>query len=86
MEKRIGIFGGSFDPIHSGHLNIATSAYKEFDLDEVWFVPAGHSPNKNENQMTPADLRAEMVSLAIEGIHWITSNAGIIRKLSARKQ
>lgn len=68
MEKRIGIFGGSFDPIHSGHLNIATSAYKEFDLDEVWFVPAGHSPNKNENQMTPADLRAEMVSLAIEGI------------------
>lgn len=68
MERKIGVFGGSFDPIHSGHLNIAKSACKEFDLDEVWFVPAGHSPNKNENQMTPADLRAEMVSLAIEGI------------------
>ena len=67
MEEKIGIFGGSFDPIHLGHLNIAKSAYEEFDLDEVWFVPAGHSPNKNEKQMTPAESRAEMVSLAIEG-------------------
>ena len=68
MEKKIGIFGGSFDPIHCGHINIAKSAYEEFDLDEVWFVPAGHSPNKDENRMTPADVRAKMVSLAIEGI------------------
>ena len=67
-DEKIGIFGGSFDPIHSGHLNIAKSAYEEFDLDEVWFVPAGHSPNKSEAQMTPAAIRAEMVSLAIEGI------------------
>lgn len=68
MEEKIGIFGGSFDPIHLGHLNIAKSAYKEFALDEVWFVPAGHSPNKDETQMTPADIRARMVSLAIEEI------------------
>lgn len=68
MEEKIGIFGGSFDPIHLGHLNIARSAYEEFALNEVWFVPAGHSPNKDEKQMTPAETRAKMVSLAIEDI------------------
>lgn len=64
--KKIGILGGSFDPIHMGHLNIAQSAYLEYGLDEVWFIPAGHSPNKNEREMTPAELRAQMVSLAVE--------------------
>lgn len=64
--KKIGILGGSFDPIHQGHLNIARSAYEEFALDEVWFIPAGHSPNKNEKKMTPARQRADMVALAIE--------------------
>lgn len=63
--KRVGILGGSFDPIHRGHLNIAQSAYEEFALDEVWFIPAGHSPNKDEKKMTAADIRAEMTSLAI---------------------
>lgn len=64
--KKIGIFGGSFDPIHRGHLAIAEAAYREFGLDEVWFIPAGHSPNKDERGMTSPELRAEMVSLAIE--------------------
>lgn len=66
--KKIGILGGSFDPIHKGHLNIAQSAFEEFDLDEVWFIPAGHSPNKAEEKMTPAGERAKMVQLAIEEI------------------
>lgn len=64
-QRKIGIFGGSFDPIHQGHLNIAQSAYEEFSLDEVWFIPAGHSPNKDERGMTSAIDRAEMVALAI---------------------
>lgn len=64
-KRKIGIFGGSFDPIHQGHLNIARSAYEEFSLDEVWFIPAGHSPNKDEHGMTSATNRAEMVELAI---------------------
>lgn len=63
--RKVGILGGSFDPIHQGHLNIAKSAYDEFDLDEVWFIPAGHSPNKDERGMTPAKERAKMVALAI---------------------
>ena len=66
--KRVGILGGSFDPIHKGHLNIAQSAYEEFALDEVWFIPAGHSPNKDEKKMTAADIRAEMTALAIYDI------------------
>lgn len=63
--KKIGIIGGSFDPIHNGHLAIALSAYQDFSLDEVWFIPAGHSPNKDENQMTDANIRAEMTELAV---------------------
>lgn len=65
MNRKIGILGGSFDPIHKGHLNIAWSAYREFALDEVWFIPAGHSPNKDESGMTPAAARVEMTELAI---------------------
>lgn len=64
-SRKIGILGGSFDPIHQGHLNIAKCAYDEFGLDEVWFIPAGHSPNKDERDMTSAEMRADMVALAI---------------------
>lgn len=64
QNKKIGILGGSFDPIHNGHLAIAQSAYEDFTLDEVWLVPAGHSPNKDEKKMTSAIVRAEMVALA----------------------
>lgn len=66
--KKIGILGGSFDPIHNGHLAIAESAYREFLLDEVWFIPAGHSPNKNEAEMTEAKVRAEMTEIAVSDI------------------
>ena len=64
--RKIGILGGSFDPVRNGHLAIARAAYTDFDLDEVWFIPAGHSPNKNESGMTPSEYRAEMVALAVK--------------------
>ena len=64
--RKIGILGGSFDPVHNGHLAIARAAYTDFDLDEVWFIPAGHSPNKNESGMTLPEYRAEMVALAVK--------------------
>lgn len=66
FSKKVGILGGSFDPIHMGHLNIAKSACEEFVLDEVWFIPAGHSPNKDETKMTSAVHRAKMTELAIK--------------------
>lgn len=68
QNKKIGILGGSFDPIHNGHLAIAESAYKDFNLDEIWLIPAGHSPNKNEEKMTNAVIRAEMTALAVKNI------------------
>lgn len=68
QNKKIGILGGSFDPIHNGHLSIAMSAYKDFNLDEIWLIPAGHSPNKDENKMTSAAVRAEMTALAAQNI------------------
>jgi nicotinate-nucleotide adenylyltransferase len=66
--RRIGLLGGSFDPIHNGHINIAEAAYREFELDEVWFIPAGHSPNKDENSMTDAAHRYRMVELAVSSV------------------
>jgi len=64
---RIGIFGGSFDPIHVGHLMIAETAREQLRLDRVLFLPAAKSPLKQE--VTPADSKAriEMIRLAIGG-------------------
>ena len=46
--RKIGILGGSFDPIHNGHLAIARAAYTDLIWTKSGFIPAGHSPNKNE--------------------------------------
>lgn len=64
--QRVGLFGGSFDPIHVGHLHVARSAQAAFGLDRVVFVPAARSPHKRE--LTPASGadRLAMVRLAIE--------------------
>ena len=64
MGKRIGMLGGTFDPIHYGHLKIAEKAYEEFNLDEVIFIPTGNSYMK-EN-VTDASSRLDMVKLAVE--------------------
>lgn len=56
----IGILGGSFDPIHNGHLHMAKCAYESYAPDQVWLIPAGHSPNKDEHGMTDAKDRFQM--------------------------
>ena len=62
----IAIFGGTFDPIHIGHLIIAEQAFNRYDLSKVIFMPAGNPPHKNKKDLTSADLRLQMVKLAIE--------------------
>jgi nicotinate-nucleotide adenylyltransferase len=64
-QKRIGILGGTFDPIHNAHLAIAEEARKRLHLDEVLFVPAGQPWMKTDHPVTPAAHRAAMVQLAI---------------------
>ena len=65
MEK-IGIMGGTFDPIHYGHLMIAENAREQFGLDKVLFIPTGNPPHKQRQHVTEAIHRCRMVSLAIE--------------------
>lgn len=63
--KKIGILGGTFDPIHLGHLLLAEQALVNEQLDEVWFIPANIPPHKNPSSVTNALHRAKMVRLAI---------------------
>jgi nicotinate-nucleotide adenylyltransferase len=65
--RRIGIMGGSFDPIHIGHLLIAEYAREQLNLTEVRFIPAAISPLKQNQQPTDAKHRVEMIRLAIGG-------------------
>jgi nicotinate-nucleotide adenylyltransferase len=64
--RRIGLFGGSFDPVHNAHLALARQALDQLQLDELRWVPAGHAWQKNR-AMTPAAQREAMLRLAIEG-------------------
>jgi nicotinate-nucleotide adenylyltransferase len=65
--KRIGIMGGTFDPIHKGHLALAKAAMDEFVLSKVIFIPAGTPPHKKPGDVTDKEHRYNMVRLAIRG-------------------
>ena len=64
---RIGIFGGTFDPVHLGHLILAEQCREQGRLDQVWFIPAARPPHKQDRPLTPFVQCAEMLSLAIAG-------------------
>ena len=68
--RRIALFGGTFDPIHLGHLEIATRAREAMSLDEVRFLPCHTSPHKIGVASAPAGDRLEMVRLATHGLPW----------------
>ena len=62
---QIGVFGGTFDPPHVGHLIVAREALEQLDLDAIWFVPAHRSPFKAEHDSSPPEDRYDMVVRAI---------------------
>ena len=64
--KRIGIFGGTFDPIHNGHLALAQTALEKMSLDEIIFVPSYLPPHKSARNVVAADDRLRMARLAIK--------------------
>jgi nicotinate-nucleotide adenylyltransferase len=63
-ERRIALFGGTFDPIHIGHLAVARAAERRFHLDEIHFIPTGHPPHKPLRGMASYADRYAMVSIA----------------------
>lgn len=64
---KIGIMGGTFDPIHNGHLLLGEQAYREYGLDQVWYMPSGQPPHKKDRRVTDSGMRLSMVRLAMEG-------------------
>jgi nicotinate-nucleotide adenylyltransferase len=65
--ERIGLFGGSFDPIHLGHLLVAQAACEELGLSRLYFIPAAQSPFKPENKPSPGAERLRLLRLALAG-------------------
>lgn len=78
--KKTGIMGGSFNPIHNGHLEIAECAYREYELDKILFIPNSASPHKDNSEMVDAAHRLAMVKLAIEDRpHFAVSDIEIVK-------
>ncbi len=66
-SSRVGLFGGTFDPIHNAHLEVARQSLAQMNLSKVILIPSKHPPHKSEEGMTEAEIRYEMVKLAIKG-------------------
>ncbi len=64
---RLGILGGTFDPVHYGHLLLAEQTREQCGLDRIWFLPAAVPPHKRSAPLTPGARRIEMLRLAIAG-------------------
>lgn len=66
---KIGIMGGTFNPIHNGHLMLAEYAYRQYELDEIWFMPNGNPPHKSDPHIIQATIdRLKMTELAVSDI------------------
>lgn len=63
--KKVGIMGGTFNPIHCGHLKLALAAFEQYLLDEVLFMPCGNAYMKEDQNIESGQIRAEMTALAI---------------------
>ena len=68
--ERIGLFGGSFDPVHLGHLLVAQAAREELALERLFFIPAAQSPFKPDAQPAPAPERLRLLRLALSSKVW----------------
>jgi nicotinate-nucleotide adenylyltransferase len=67
---RVGVFGGTFDPIHIGHLILAEEAWFQLKLDCIYFVPAGDPPHKQDHPLTPVEHRIRMAELATADVDY----------------
>lgn len=65
--QRIGLYGGSFDPVHIGHVLVGQAASEELSLDRLFFIPAARSPFKPDQQPAPSEMRMALLRLALAG-------------------
>lgn len=68
IRKKIGLLGGTFDPVHHGHLNLAVELMEKRALDQVWFIPAQMNPHKVDRPPVSMEHRLAMVQLAIQEV------------------
>lgn len=80
VRQRIGILGGTFDPIHVGHLLLAEMAREALRLDEVRFIPAATAPHKLDKQSAEGKQRLELIRLAIGGNRYFTADDRELRR------
>lgn len=78
--NRVGLYGGSFDPVHLGHLLVAESALEEFQLDRLIVIPAAQSPFKPASAPSPPGLRLRMLRLAFAGMNRVEIDDQEIRR------
>lgn len=79
--KKIGIMGGTFNPIHNAHLMMAQAAYEQYELDEIWFMPSKNPPHKNKKDIVSEEHRTRMMQFAIDTIpHFIFSDLELRRE------
>ena len=64
---KTGIYGGSFNPVHNGHIHLAETAVKEFGLDRLFLLPSKKSPHRSSAEYAPDEDRLEMLRLACKG-------------------
>lgn len=72
--KKVGLYFGSFNPVHIGHLIIAEYFATQTDLDEVWFIISPHNPLKMATDLAPEEDRLEMVQLAVKGSPYLQAS------------
>lgn len=70
----VGIMGGTFNPIHLGHVKLAQAAYEQYNLDKVIFIPSGEPPHKKGTSIVSGEHRLNMVKLAIDDYGYFTSS------------
>ena len=68
VPRRIGLFGGSFDPVHSAHVMMARAALNQLQLDRLFIVPAARSPFKPEQQLAPDEVRLSLLKAAFKNL------------------
>ncbi|MFY9688795.1 MAG: adenylyltransferase/cytidyltransferase family protein, partial [Candidatus Acidiferrales bacterium] len=52
-HRSVALFGGTFDPVHTGHISVAQAAQRRFQLDAIHFIPSSHPPHKPQRELTP---------------------------------